>query len=460
MKIRSIFYRQVLSHMLVIMFIALSLSGSILYFSYQGNLVWKQGELVKRLTAVAEIIEKQLNAGRCLGPGEWAMAKRAIGARIWLEDTRGRVLGGTPPPNWEYAQIKIKSLDSVNSQVYFSPEKKNVIIVSVPVRVKDRLGVLNAYYIFDSFGIVRSIILRFYVFPFAVGIVVAIFLGIILARNITRSIADIAGAAARFSAGHYQSRTQTVGNDEIGSLGKTFNQMADSIQRIQATRSQFFSNISHDLKTPLSCIKATAEALQDGIAETPRELQCYLKRILDEVDHMSRLIQELIETVRIESGKMIIQWETVDIPDLLRQESEKVEMLLRPKNLAIRIHIATERRKIRGDVDRLEQVLDNLLSNAVRYSPVNSTIEISVAEKQGMLEITLSDHGSGIAEKDLPLIWERFYRGDKSRNSDTGGHGLGLFICRGLIEAMGGAISVQSREGEGTTFILRFPIIQ
>ncbi len=460
MKIRSIFYRQVLSHMLVILFIALSISSSVLYSSYQGNLVRTKGELIERLTSVADIIEKQLNDGKFLGPGEWEIANRVTGARVWLEDTRGRLLGGTPPPNWEYAQIKIKSLDSVNSQVYFSPEKKNVIIVSIPVRVKERLGVLIAYYTFDSFGMVGNIILRFYVFPFAVGIVVAIFLGIILARNITRSIGDIAGAAARFSAGDYQSRTQTVGNDEIGSLGKTFNQMADSIQRIQATRSQFFSNISHDLKTPLSCIKATTEALQDGIAATPEDLQRYLKRILDEVDRMSRLIQELIETVKIESGKMAIQWGTVDIPGLLQQESEKVEMLLKTKQLTVRLKVEAVQHLIRGDSDRLEQVFDNLLSNAIRYSPVHATIDILVAEKQGIIEISLSDHGPGISEEELSLIWERFYRGDKSRSSDTGGHGLGLFICRGLVEAMGGIISVQSRKGEGTTFILRFPIIE
>jgi signal transduction histidine kinase len=462
MKNRSLFHRQMVSHIAVILFMALSLSGSVLFFSYKGKFLDRKNELTRRLTNVASIFANQLNAGQIPNRYEWNLASSVSNARIWLEDSRGRLLGGVPPSNWECIGYKIKSFHLPISQVYFSPKIKDpIIIISVPVRIKNQPGVIIGYYVFDkSFYLLLNAVLRYYVFPFTVGLLVAIFLGVILARNIARSVADIAGAAARFSAGDYQSRTQTVGNDEIGTLGNNFNQMADSILHTQATHREFFSNISHDLKTPLSCIKANTEALLDGIAATPDDLRCYLNRILTEVDRMSRLIQHLIETVRIESGKMIIKSEPVDMVALLEREAEKVEILLKAKELVIRTHVDTKHRSIRGDSDQLEQVLDNLLSNAIRYSPMNSAIEISVTEKQGILQIRVVDHGPGIDKDDLPLIWERFYRADKSRNADTGGNGLGLFICRGLVKTMGGEISVQSQKGKGTIFILCFPVIE
>ena len=157
---------------------------------------------------------------------------------------------------------------------------------------------------------------------------------------------------------------------------------------------------------------------------------------------------------------MRIRREQIDVAELLLHQADKLEPLLKEKRLSLLLRLETNKRYIWGDAGRLEQVLDNLLSNAIRYSPEESHIGLQLIEERESLKICVSDQGEGISEADLPLIWERFYRADKSRNRSSGGSGLGLSISRGLIEAMGGTISAHSQKGEETQFIIRIPWIK
>ncbi|EIW16708.1 HAMP domain-containing sensor histidine kinase, partial [Pelosinus fermentans] len=245
--------------------------------------------------------------------------------------------------------------------------------------------------------------------------------------------------------------------DEIGTLGKTFNAMADAILHTQQTRRTFFSNISHELKTPLSCVKATTEALIDGIAVNEQERTHYLERILAETDRMSRLVRDIMDMEHLESDQMFIKQEQLDVAALLLHQADKIEPLLRKKIISLLLRIETDKRYALGDADRFAQVLDNLLSNAIRHAPSGSQIGLILSEETQCLQLSVSDQGEGIANEDLPLIWERFYRVDKSRTRSLGGSGLGLSISRGLIEAMGGTISVESKKEKGTIFKIHIP---
>ncbi|TCL58636.1 signal transduction histidine kinase [Hydrogenispora ethanolica] len=465
MKRRSIFYQQLFSHLTIILFMALSLAGMVFYFLYHvyhGNLQQRQVELRARIVRLADLFEPRLKAG-AIPPGrEWQLASQALGGRLWLEDFAGRVIGGTRPPQEVRLPQATRPWRKIRQRLYFAATSQgDGLTVATPVALRNGRGKLIAYYSLPSLrrGVLKWLF-RFYIFQFGVGLTVALLLGVLLARKITRSIADIAAAAAGFAAGDYQRRTRTTGPDELGQLGRNFNAMAEAIVHHQKSQSEFFTHVSHDLKTPLSCIKATTEALLDGIAATPRELQRYLQNILRESDHMSRLVHELLETARLEAGQIAVRAEPVDLEALLKREAEKLEALIKEKQLALTIRIGAARRRVLADPSRLEQVLDNLLSNAIRYSPPGAPIEIAVLEDEPMVQINIRDHGEGIAEAELPLIWERFYRTDKSRGSDTGGSGLGLFICRGLVEAMGGSVNVQSAKGKGSVFMLRLPAVE
>ncbi|MBP2636411.1 MAG: integral rane sensor signal transduction histidine kinase [Firmicutes bacterium] len=450
---RSLFFRQVASHLAIILFMALTLLLSVMHFAYQGN----KGALAIRISSIADFWAEDLQAGNIPTLHEWQLASQAAGAILWLENGDRQVLQGSPPEQLDADSYQVNTPLEFSRQVLISPEKQNAILISVPVTIKDTPGRLFAYYSGNSVYFIFERVLRLSLFPFITGLIAAFLLALLLSRKLTHSIADIAAAAKRFSAGDYASRTSSTGKDEIGALGKTFNSMADAILHTQQTRRDFFANISHELKTPLSCVKATAEALIDGIAVTDQARTHYLEKILTETDRMSRLVHDITDTEQLESGKMLIKQERLDLAALLLNQADKLELLLKQKNLSLTLRLETDKRFVLGDTDRLSQVLDNLVSNASRYAPPNSRIGLALTEENNWLQVSVTDQGESIDQAELPLIWERFYRIDKSRNRATGGSGLGLTISRGLIEAMGGTLSVESQKDQGTTFKICLP---
>lgn len=456
MKIQSIFFRQVVSHILVILFIALTLSGSAIYFIYTGNLIEKKAQVKQLLVNVADTFNEELKNGHIPTVREWQLARNAIGMPLWLEDADGQVLRGQMYPGYKPANRKTGEAGlQEKPQIAIAFNGLEALVITMPVPIGDRTGFIVAYSALNSNQYILERLARFYILPFIVGTIAAILLGVVLSRRLTRSIADIARAADRFSAGDYTSRTSIVGEDEIGSLGQTFNTMADSIFYTQQTRQEFFANISHELKTPLTCIKSTTEALLDGMAENDAEREHYLTRILAESNRMSRLVFDIMDSEQLESGKMKIKQERINLAVLLERQADKVKPQLVRKNVVLDLQMKAEEPYVIGDSCRIDQVLDNLISNAIRYAPPDSQIVLGLTEENQCLRIYVSDHGEGIAEEALPLIWERFYRVDKSRNRSSGGSGLGLSITRGLVEAMGGTIQVQSKKGQGTTFSIK-----
>lgn len=448
MIIRSLFFRQLFSHVAIIFCMALTLSGSIMYFAHYG------GTLAANVRNVAAFLAEELKTGY-ISDHELALAGQASGAVFWLEDSEGQLIQGNPPADLNAAYLKTSHTANYSHTFLFSTERPNAIMISVPVTIGHKPGLLLAYYQFNP-GLFESVI-RSFSFPFIVGLAAALLLAVLLSRKLTRSIADIAAAAKRFSAGDYTSRTRAITKDEIGTLGQTFNAMADALLHAQQSRRNFFSNISHELKTPLSCIKATTEALIDGIAVTDRDRTHYLERILSETDRMSRLVHDIMDMEQVESGRLLIKQEQLDVGALLLHQADTIEPLLRKKNLSLLLRLETDKRYIIGDADRFAQVLDNLLSNAIRYAPPGSPIGLLLTEDDKWLQIAVSDQGEGIDSEHLQLIWERFYRVDKSRTRALGGSGLGLPISRSLMEAMGGTILVESEKGQGTIFKIRIP---
>lgn len=448
---RSLFFRQLLSHMAIIIFMALTLSGSVIYLAYQGD----NGELALRVRNIAAFFSEKLKTGH-ISERELELVTQATGAVFWLEDNDGRLIQGSPPIHFNAESYTIRNSVDYSKRLFFSTELQNAVMISVPVLIGDKPGHLLAYYQFPP-NLLKTII-RTYSFPFISGLAAAFLLALLLSREFTRSIADIATAAKRFSAGDYTSRTRITTKDEIGTLGNTFNAMADAILHTQQTRRSFFSNISHELKTPLSCIKATTEALIDGIAVNDQERTHYLERILAETDRMSRLVHDIMDIEQLEAGKMFIKQERFDAAAALLHQADTIELLLKKRNLSLLLRIETDKRYVVGDVDRFAQVLDNLLSNAIRYAPAGSHIGLLLTAENKWLQVSVSDQGEGIASEDLPLIWERFYRVDKSRDRSLGGSGLGLAISRSLMETMGGTITVESEKGKGTIFKIRIPL--
>lgn len=228
------------------------------------------------------------------------------------------------------------------------------------------------------------------------------------------------------------------------------------LRRLETVRRDFISNLSHELRTPLASLKALAETLQDGALDDPPAANRFIHQIQIEVDALTQMVNELLELSHIESGRLTLDFRLVTAHELLSSAAERMRLQVERAGLTLRVECADNLPPIRMDVTRLEQVLVNLIHNAVKFTrPGGEVVLLGDAFDSGV-RFAVRDTGLGIPAEDLPRIFERFYKSDRSRSS--GGTGLGLSIARHIIEAHGGKIWVESEEGRGSTFYFSIPI--
>lgn len=216
--------------------------------------------------------------------------------------------------------------------------------------------------------------------------------------------------------------------------------------------------MTHELKTPLAAIQAITESILDGIVSMKQARERYLDMILHECRQMSTLISEILLLEQLETAGIEFHWADLELKPFLQAQQEKYRPLLEEKMLRLEFALDTPQRTIRADADRLEQVLNNLLSNAIRYSFPGGRILLKVWQEGNSLHLSVTDHGEGIPADSIPYLWERFYRVDKSRSRHRGGTGLGLAVTKKLVEGMAGEIQVTSNPGVQTVFTVILPL--
>jgi two-component system phosphate regulon sensor histidine kinase PhoR len=233
-----------------------------------------------------------------------------------------------------------------------------------------------------------------------------------------------------------------------------------AIRRLEKMRSEFVANVSHELKTPITSIKGFTETLLDGALEDPDISRSFLTIISEESDRLNRLITDILDLSKIEQKRMPLKVEEVDLSKLIKETVRIVRKEARAKNIAIYLP-AEETMVLEADRDRLQQIILNLVSNAVNYTPNNGEVTITLRSTDDKyVEMIIADTGIGIPPEHLPRIFERFYRVDKARSRESGGTGLGLAIVKHLVESHHGTIHVESKEGKGTTFTVTLPKYQ
>jgi len=228
-------------------------------------------------------------------------------------------------------------------------------------------------------------------------------------------------------------------------------------RQVDEMRRRFISDASHEIRTPLTAIGGFAAAIADGTAETEEERTRSAARIVREVGRLSRLVDDLLDLSRIESGAVKLDLESVDLPELIRGAVEGLEGETRERGISVELELPDRLPKVRVDPDRIYQVLVNLVSNALRFNREGGRIEISAYPIDGFVRVDVQDTGTGIAADQIPHIWERFHRADQSRDRQAGGTGLGLAIVRSIVEAHGGRVSAQSVLGRGSIFSFTVP---
>lgn len=291
------------------------------------------------------------------------------------------------------------------------------------------------------------------------GVALAVGLGVvasaILSRSLTAPLQRLAGAARAVAAGDLSQRVEVQGSAEIAQFTRAFNEMTSALEGAEKLRQNLVADVAHELRTPLSVLQGNLRAILDDVY--PLE-KAEIANLYDETRLLSRLIDDLRELAQAEAGQLGLNLRPTDVADVLRATVTNFEPAAEAQEIRLKAEIATGLPSILADPDRLAQVLRNLLTNALRHTPAGCQIAVSAAATQDAIEITVADNGEGIAAEDLPHVFDRFWRADRSRSRAEGGAGLGLAIARSLVEAHGGRIWAQSTKGEGSTFTLSLPI--
>jgi signal transduction histidine kinase len=297
---------------------------------------------------------------------------------------------------------------------------------------------------------------------FASGIAMA--LGLFLSTALTDRIRLVDRAAEAISRGELDVRIDLQGKDEMAELAHTFNEMATQLQAVERKqrevenlRQDLIAWVSHDLQTPLASMQAIVEALADGVVADMETKQRYLEIIKKDIRALSELIDDLFQMTQLDAGGLMLDYQEASLVDLLSDTLESFRALASQHRIVLTASIAPEVDIVYMDIRRIGRVLNNLISNALRHTQPEGSVRISAERVVGMVRVKVEDSGSGIAPQDLPYVFDRFYRGEKSRNRKTGGSGLGLAIARGIVKAHGGEITVESSLERGSTFCFTLP---
>lgn len=289
---------------------------------------------------------------------------------------------------------------------------------------------------------------------FSIEVVTLFFVAVFMylfSGNITRPLNKINNTLKEFARGNFDKRVEYKHNNEIGELALNINKMADSIGALEKMRQDFVSDISHELRTPITSISGFISGILDGTVPK-EEHEKYLRIVLSEARRLSRLLNELISLSRIEDSVKKLEMSDFDIEEMSKIVLLKFEKQITDKNIDVSFELEGEDFIVHADRDKYTQVLINLIHNSVKFTPNGGRICISIKKEGKKCIFNIANSGIGIPEDKLKFIWERFYKADNSRSTDRSGIGLGLYIVKKIIDAHDEKISVESRTGEGTAF--------
>jgi len=341
----------------------------------------------------------------------------------------------TAPDNETYRYVVITSLSQTDDTLVY------LIVIAPDLTILSRF-VAEASWGFLVAGVVSAI--------------VSLIVGIFIARSIARPLQQIALATREVSAGNYAHRLETSGPQEIQDVAENFNQMTTQVQASQQAMRDFVSNVSHELKTPLTSIQGFSQAIIEEATPNPESQKRAAQIIYDEATRMSRLVSNLLDLARLDSGQATLQHEQLDVAAILCNTAQRLLPQASKKQINLQQDLSPVP-ILMGDGDRLAQVFTNLLNNAIQHTTPNGTVKYQLTHQADIVEISITDNGPGIPAEELSRIFERFYQVDKSRQRGSG-TGLGLAISKEIIEAHNGTLTAESIEALGSRFVIRLPI--
>ncbi len=326
---------------------------------------------------------------------------------------------------------------SVISPITANMEIKGYVVIHIPMTAiyEERDGIMSMIYmLFVIFLLISLLLLAFFTI------------------SIYRPLQKIRKGAEEFALGHLDYNISVKSHDEIGYLAETLNVMSDELAHTAETQRNFVANVSHDFRSPLTSIKGYLVAIEDGTI--PPEMQDhYIQIIINETERLEKLTNSLLTLDRLDTRERVMNFRSFDINKTIKDTAATFEGICTVKKITIDLILTAEQLYVYADMEQIQQVLYNLLDNAIKFSPSDSEITVETIARNERVFISIKDHGCGISKENLPKIWDRFYKTDTSRGKDRKGTGLGLAIVREIINAHQQTIDVISTEGVGTEFI-------
>jgi signal transduction histidine kinase len=333
---------------------------------------------------------------------------------------------------------------------------QDILAVAIPLLEGDALsGAIFLYMpLEDVYAPFESI--RYVLAILAVIIVLlVVWSGRKIAAQMIQPLKKMESVSGRMASGDFSKRIEVSSSDEIGSLAQSFNRLAKSLEEVESNRREFLQNVSHELRTPLSYMRGYTEAMLEGVTDSEEERQNYLRIIHKETARLTRLVNDLLDLAQLEGDSYPMKREPIPFAQLVMDVTDRFKLPLEQKKIRLSLEL-DEEAIIEGDPDRLEQVVSNLLDNAIRYTPEKGEILLKMKQNEGYSVLEIKDTGRGIPKDDLENIMDRFYRVHKSRTRNKGGFGLGLAIVRQIVLKHGGTIDIESTPGKGTAISLAF----
>lgn len=422
----------------------------------------KREELIIQGEKIAAAFSKGYRTGNLNNLSyELQILETYMDAGILMVNQDGQVVLASPELNQELFEENIlyePLLEGVLEGNIVSMQTKKGQLFDVPMLVVGyplSEGQIAGLFMCRSLPQIQASLLEMYQMSM-VSLLFVSFLGLVVSYLTVKYVAlplmQMNRAAKVIANGNFEERVTIDNKDELGELAESFNHMAESLQDYEKVQKDFIANISHDLRSPLTSMQGFLTAMLDGTVP-PEKQEKYLKIVLEETQRLSRMTQSIVELSRAQSSTILLEESNFDINDLIRSNIELLKPQVTEKNVHIHAIYAEEVTLVRGDMDKISRVLQNLLGNAAKFSPENGVIEVetTLKEKKKVL-ISVKDEGPGISAEDQKYVFDRFYKTDTTRNQDKTGSGIGLVIVREFLQAHGETVTVKSEEGKGATF--------
>ena len=398
---------------------------------------------------------------------------QVMSAHTAIIDTNGKVLYGQaandPSTNIMFLEPRLKEEILSDQKVVFAGKltggTEEMFLVAVPLKKENQI--IGSVVIYSPLvGLTQHInsILGIALIGALIGIALATVLSIFVSRKLIRPLIIMEEKARHIVEGEYGRQIEVSSEDEVGRLARSFNRMStqlkekiEAIERLDRLRQELLSDVSHELRTPLTVIQGFSEAVLDGLVKSKEQEQLYLRNIIDESERLRRLVDDLLNLKGMESAKIFDEMEYVVLNKLAQVTVERLKHMANSKGITITLTALEQNITVWGNIDRLKQVLTNLLDNAINHSEAGGAVCVELGMKNNCTYISVKNSGSGIPSEELENIWERFYKVDKSRLRRGTGTGLGLSIVKKIVEMHGGKVLVESKPGQGAIFTLYLP---